>query len=221
MPTDEYSNALEKALSDLHQRIQTRDLLKAEIAGLRETVRVLSTLVPLPVEKQQEVAKLLATADYATPNLTDAIRTLLLRISPQEMTAIEVRNALEDSSDFDDCSLSACHAALKRMLSDGEIERGTIKNGKASYRKVIPVSTDRMGMLVNLLGRPTLPRIATSNLVDYTDAGKALKDLNPESLPDSTRAAIYGPAHPVDKLVDRTPKAPRPPNWKGGVPPKK
>lgn len=76
MPPDEYSKALDKALSDLQGRIQQRDLLSADIAGLRETVRVLSTLVKMPYEKQREVAKVLAMADYATPSLTDAIRSL-------------------------------------------------------------------------------------------------------------------------------------------------
>jgi hypothetical protein len=133
MAPDEYSKALDKALSDLHGRVQQRDLLSAEIAGLRETVRVLSTLVKMPSEQQREIAKLLAMADYATPSLTDAIRSLLLRVSPKEMTAIEVRNELEDSSDTEGCSLSACHAALKRMLSDGEIEPGPSRNGTASY----------------------------------------------------------------------------------------
>ena len=102
MPPDEYSKALDKALSDLQGRVQQRDLLAAEIAGLRETVRVLSTLVKMPSNKQQEVARLLALADYATPSLTDAIRALLTRVSPKEMTAIEVRNALEDSSNSEE-----------------------------------------------------------------------------------------------------------------------
>src|SRR5260370_29323887 len=135
MAPDEYSKALDKALSDLHGRVQQRDLLSAEIAGLRETVRVLSTLVNMPSEKQREVAKVLAMADYATPSLTDAIRSLLTRISPKEMTAIELRNALEDSSNSEDFSnsLSACHAALKRMLSDGEVEAETPKKRTGTY----------------------------------------------------------------------------------------
>ena len=137
MAPDEYSKALDKALADLQQGVQQRDLLNANIAGLRETVRVLSTLVKMPSDKQREVAKLLAMADYATPSLTDAIRSLLLRVSPKEMTAIEVRNELEDSSDTEGCSLSACHAALKRMLSDEEVEAGPTKNGKATYRRVL------------------------------------------------------------------------------------
>jgi hypothetical protein len=137
MAPDEYSKALDKALADLMQGVQQRDLLNANIAGLRETVRVLSTLVKMPSDKQREIAKLLAMADYATPSLTDAIRSLLLSVSPKEMTAIEVRNELEDSSDTEGCSLSACHAALKRMSADGEIELGPPKNGKATYRRVL------------------------------------------------------------------------------------
>lgn len=160
MASDEYSKALDKALSDLQQRVQQRDLLNADIAGLRETVRVLSTLVQMPSEKQREVAKVLAMADYATPSLTDAIRSLLLRESPKEMTAIEVRNALEESSNTEDCSLSACHAALKRMLSDREIEPGAPKNGKASYRRVIRLiarPNDNLSILHGILGSLAKP----------------------------------------------------------------
>ncbi len=151
MAPDEYSKALDKALSDLQERVQQRDLLSAEIAGLRETVRVLSTLVKMPTDKQREVAKVLAMADYATPSLTDAIRSLLIRISPKEMTAIEVRNALEESSSSDDFSnsLSACHAALKRMLSDEEVETGSPKNGKTTYRRILTLEAppwDSSGM---------------------------------------------------------------------------
>ncbi|HZW93610.1 MAG TPA: hypothetical protein VFF64_11725 [Candidatus Eremiobacteraceae bacterium] len=139
MAPNEYSKALDKALSDLEQRVQQRDLLTAEIAGLRETVRVLSTLVRIPADKQRDIAKLLALADYATPSLTDAIRSLLTRVYPKAMSAVEVRNALEDSSNSEDFSnsLSACHAALKRMLADGEVEPGPTKDGKATYSRVI------------------------------------------------------------------------------------
>jgi hypothetical protein len=149
MAPDEYGKALDKALSDLQQRVQQRDLLTAEIAGLRETVRVLSTLVTMPSDKQREVARILALADYATPSLTDAIRALLTRVSPKEMTAIEVRNALEDSSNSEEFanSLSACHAALKRMLSDGEVEPGPTRNGKASYKLVPTLESQGLGNL--------------------------------------------------------------------------
>lgn len=165
MAPDEYSKALDKALADLQHRVQQRDLLVAEIAGLKETLRVLSTLVQMDSDKQREVAKLLAMADYATPSLTDAIRSLLLRESPKEMTAIEVRDALEDSSNSEDFSnsLSAIHAALKRMLSDKEIEAGAPKNGKASYRRVIHIAKphDSYATILGagILANPLLPPI--------------------------------------------------------------
>ena len=117
----------------------------------------------MPSDKQREVAKLLAMADYATPSLTDAIRSLLTRISPKEMTAIEVRNTLEDSNsdDFSN-SLSACHAALKRMLSDGEVEAGPLRNGKATYRRVIKLESFNVGdsvmaLLSGLASPSTIP----------------------------------------------------------------
>ena len=186
MPPDEYSKALDKALSDLQTRIQQRDLLTAEIAGLRETVRVLSTLVKMPTDKQREVARLLALADYATPSLTDAIRALLTRVSPKEMTAIEVRNALEDSSNSEEFanSLSACHAALKRMLSDGEVEPGLTKNGKASY-KLVPtleshsftnlsalqyILAAQKNTLAELAGPPRIARKSIGQLMGEKDS---------------------------------------------------
>lgn len=185
MAPDEYSKALDKALSDLHGRVQQRDLLSAEIAGLMETVRVLSTLVKMPSEKQREIAKLLAMADYATPSLTDAIRSLLLRVSPKEMTAIEVRNELEDSSDTEGCSLSACHAALKRMLSDEEIEAGPPKNGKATYRRVLK------------LARVQTHPNAYAGLLGYDGAAESLGAV------DGLRSTLPAPLsadHPLHKL---------------------
>jgi hypothetical protein len=138
-PADEYTQALDKALSELEQDIKQRHLLNASIAGRRATVRVLSTLVAMNPDKQRQVAQVLAMADYATPNLTDEIGALLTRVHPKEMTAIEVRNALEESPNADESniSLSACHAALKRMLVDGDVELGVERNGKATYRRVL------------------------------------------------------------------------------------
>ena len=134
-------------------------------------MRVLSTLVQMPHEKRREVAKLLAMADYATPSLTDAVRQLLAGVHPREMTAIEVRNALEDSSNSDDLnvSLSACHAALKRMLSDSEVETGQPKNGKTTYRRVLklPENSNLIALLAGLTSVaasfssvPTVPKPA-------------------------------------------------------------
>jgi len=187
--------------------------LSAEIAGLRETVRVLSTLVQMPPDKQREVAKLLAMADYATPSLTDAIRSLLTRVSPKEMTAIEVRNALEDSSNSEDFSnsLSACHAALKRMLSDEEVEAGPLRNGKATYRRVLKLDpapdtsyfTALGGMSDNLLG----------GLAGFPNPfGTTLGEM----LQEPTKGAALVESNPANKLGEgaRFPKAPRPPNWK-------
>jgi hypothetical protein len=141
MTSNEYTKAFMKSFDDLADRLQRRDLLNAEIAGLRETVRVLSNRVTLSDQERNAVARLLAMVDYATPNLTDSIRALLTKVHPKEFTAIEVRNALEDSAfNFDEFSnsLSACHAALKRLLADDKVEAGTMRDGKPTYKAVLP-----------------------------------------------------------------------------------
>jgi hypothetical protein len=141
--SNEYTKALAKAVAELQSRIETRDLLNAEIAGLRETVRVLSSRIQLKDGDREQISRLLDMVDYATPNLTDSIRATLTRAYPMGMTAIQVRNALEESAfNFDDFSnsLSACHAALKRLLADGEIEPATAVDGKASYRRVLKMT---------------------------------------------------------------------------------
>lgn len=145
--TQEYVTALDKAISDLDARVNKRDILNAEIAGLRETVRVLSGLVGIAPEKQKSVALLLARVDSATPSLTAAIRSLLSRSHPKEMTPTEIRNALEDSNfNFEDFSnpLSACHSALKRLESDKQIEKGEPREGKATYRAALTIDTSSL-----------------------------------------------------------------------------
>jgi hypothetical protein len=140
MTPNEYTKALGKAVTDLEDRVQRRDILNAEIAGLRETVRVLSSRITLTKADHESISRLLDMVDYATPSLGDSIRALLTKIYPKRMTAIEVRNALEESGfNFDDFSnsLSACHAALKRMLADDEIDSEPAKDGKAAYRRVL------------------------------------------------------------------------------------
>lgn len=158
MSPNEYTNALEKAIGDLEDKVLQRDLLNGDIAGLRETVRVLSSRVELSAKEQERVARLIAMVDSATPKLTDAVRSLLLSEYPKAMTAIEVRNALEDSSDSEGVSLSACHAALKRILKDGEVVAGNPKDGKATYRWI---------------GRP----IPTTNYANAYAGMRSLSDL--------------------------------------------
>lgn len=143
MTSNEYSKALDKALADLESRVQQRDILNAEIAGLRETVRVLSSRTAMAADKQQQVAQLLDMVDYLTPSLTDSIRAVLARSFPLGKTAVQVRNTLEESGfNFDDFSnsLSACHAALKRMLNDGEAEIAETVEGKPSYRRILKMT---------------------------------------------------------------------------------
>jgi hypothetical protein len=143
MTPNEYGAALEKAYLDLEKRVEQRDILNAEIAGLRETVRVLSSRVRLTEEQRKRLGRLLDMVDCATPSLADSIRAMLTRALPHDMTAIELRNALEDVRfNFDEFSnpLSACHAALKRMLADEEVEPKTRKDGKIAYKRVIKLT---------------------------------------------------------------------------------
>lgn len=155
MAPDEYTKALDKALEDLGQKLFQRDLLTAQIAGDKETVRILSSRIQLTPERRNKVAQLLALVDSATPSLTDAIRSLLTRVHPDDMTAVEVRDKLENIPSFEDSniSLSACHAALKRLHSDGEVEFGKApRNGKPTYRSVLKIEQPELNRLAILAG---------------------------------------------------------------------
>ena len=143
MAPNEYTKALATAVEDLERRILARDVLNAEIAGLRETVRVLSSMSPIAKEEQEKIGRLFDMVDYATPSLTDSIRTILTRAYPKGVTAIEVRNALEEAQfNFSDFAnpLSACHAALKRMFNDKEVTAETTKDGKTAYKRVLKMT---------------------------------------------------------------------------------
>jgi len=140
MVKNEYGRALEKALSDMEERVGRRDALNAEIAGLRETVKVLTGMVQVGREGLQRISRLLDVVDCGSPSLADTIRSLLTRTLPKGRTAIEVRNALEVAQfNFDDFSnpLSACHAALKRMAIDGDVEAEQTKEGKTRYTRIL------------------------------------------------------------------------------------
>jgi SMC interacting uncharacterized protein involved in chromosome segregation len=158
MTSHEYKDALIKAVGDLEKNVQTRDILNAQIAGLRETVRVLSNRITLTKDERETISRLLEMVAYATPSLADSIRSLLLKVFPKALTAIEVRNSLEEAGfNFDDFSneLSACHAALKRMLSDEEVAIETTKDGKTAYKHVLkmtplPTRESIYGNLTNL-----------------------------------------------------------------------
>jgi hypothetical protein len=142
MSPNEYTRALEKAVGDLEDRVQKRDILNAEIAGLRETVRVLSSRTPLNKDSREAISRLLDMVDYATPNLRDSIRAILTRALPKRMTAIEVRDALEQAQfNFDEFSnsLSACHATLKRMHNDEEVDVET-RDGKTAYGRILKLT---------------------------------------------------------------------------------
>jgi hypothetical protein len=208
MAPDEYTKALDKAVADLEAKLLQRDLLNAQIIGDKETVRILSSRITLSPERQTKVAQLMALVDSATPTLTDAIRSLLTRIHPADMTAVEVRNRLEEMPSFEEAniSLSACHAALKRLLSDGEVRLGKApRNGKATYCRVLKMEPPPV------FGLPD----GYSSLVNLS----ALAGLDPDKLKQA--AHNIHPAEnvspdPARKLMEgaRFPKAPRPPNFK-------
>jgi hypothetical protein len=197
-PSDEYTKALDKSLGDLLDRVQRRDLLNAEIAGLRETVRVLIDRVQMSDEKQRHVAQLLAMVDYATPSLTDAVRALLTRVYPKELTAVDVRNALESSKfNFDDFSnsLSACHAALKRIVADKEAELGEERDGKATYKRVLrPFKSGDLAATMAGLSGSRKPGARTRAL-----GSDVIEDMLRQAFEGPITAAIP-PDHPLHKL---------------------
>jgi hypothetical protein len=154
MANEEYMRALDKAVSDLEDRVHKRDILNAEIAGLKETVRVLSSRVSLNKDRESRIVQLLAMVEYATPNLKDSIRTALIRAG-EPLTAMEARNALENSGfNFDDFSnpLSACHAALKRMAAEGEVATA-MKDGKAAYYIELKIGRNARATLAGFTGQ--------------------------------------------------------------------
>ncbi|SRR6266567_2794501 len=160
MTSNEYMRALEKAVGELEERVQRRDILNAEIAGLRETVRVLSGRTPLTKDGHEAITRLLDMVDYATPNLRDSIRAVLTRVYPKLLlTAVEVRDALEAAQfNFDEFSnsLSACHATLKRMHNDGELYVET-RDGKIAYGRILKVTPPKLtGKLSELAGASNL-----------------------------------------------------------------
>jgi hypothetical protein len=152
-------------------------------------------------DKRKQVAQLIAMVDSATPSLTDAVRALLTRKYPRTLTAVEVRNALEDSSNFDDFSnsLSACHAALKRMLVDGDVELGPERNGKATYARVLRLDPPQSYPNVFAEIARIAPPFNAANAYYEGFAGRGLTPLDADD--------------PARKLGEKTrfPKAPVPP----------
>lgn len=183
MTTNEYSAAFEKAYHDLEQKVETRDILNAEIAGLRETVRVLSARVKLTEEQRKRLWRLLDIIDCATPSLADSIRAVLTRVYPESMTAADMRNALEESHfGFDEFSnpLSACHAALKRMLTENEVTSEQRKDGKTAYKRVLRltpiVSTGEIGSKWGMTPPPKFEPIYSSGTPNEAVKADFLKD---------------------------------------------
>jgi hypothetical protein len=175
MAPDEYTKALDKALEDLERKLLQRDLLTAQIAGDKETVRVLSSRMQLSPERQKKVAQLIALVDSATPSLTDAVRSLLTRIHPADLTAVEVRDRLEATPSFEESniSLSACHAALKRLVADDLAQLGKApRGGKPTYCAKLNPAIQRGALAAafyGLSGEPledSWPKVVTHTLSD-------------------------------------------------------
>ena len=184
MTPNEYVQAFDKAVMDLDSKLHERDILNAQIAGLRETVRVLSSRITLSKERRECASRMMDLADYATPTLANSIRTVLSKAFPDVLTAVEVRNILEDSGfNFDDFSnsLSACHATLKRMVVDDEVKMEMRKDGKAAYRKILKLSPVSPMTLSQ--------RISVSELIKRAAKVQAQKD-NPTLDALRTLAAI-------------------------------
>lgn len=177
MTPNEYTRALEKAITDLEDRVRQRDVLNAEIAGLRETVRVLSSRISLPKAASEGIGRLLDMVDYATPNLRDSIRGILTRAHPKRMTAVEIRDALEKAQfNFDEFSnsLSACHATLKRMHNDEELDIET-RDGKTAYGRVIKLTPPPEPPMINLSALAGILGSFPSSSMVYGDPSKPVE----------------------------------------------
>jgi hypothetical protein len=172
MTPNEYVQAFDKALTDLESKIHERDILNAQIAGLRETLRVLSRTT-LTKDRMEAYTRLMDMVDYATPTLANSIRTVLAKAYPNGMTAVEIRNVLEDIGfNFDDFSnsLSACHATLKRMVTDEEVNLEMRKDGKAAYRRILKLTPP-----LKATPPPQTP-VSVAELIKRAARAKAQKD---------------------------------------------
>jgi hypothetical protein len=141
-PRINYAEVMDQALSDLENLIRERNRMDMEIAKLRETVRVLSTMVKENEEQIHRRSAILGWASLNTPNLTDSVRAVLRGAREQGMTAIETRDKLQSAGfDFSSFSnpLASVHTTLKRLIGHKEAVYGTDREGKPVYVWALPV----------------------------------------------------------------------------------
>jgi hypothetical protein len=141
-PRINYAEVMDQALFDLENLIQERNRMDMEIAKLRETVRVLSTMVKESEEQMHRRSAILGSASLNTPNLTDSVRAALRGAGEQGMTAIETREKLQSAGfDFSSFSnpLASVHTTLKRLIGHKEAVYGNDRGGKPVYVWALPV----------------------------------------------------------------------------------
>ena len=127
MSKDEYRRALDAAIREYEKAISERAQLDARISQLQHSIAALTRLCGFE-----------PTVSFG---LTDACR-LVLRNSPQPLTAIEIRDRLTSIGlDMQKYSnpLASIHTILRRMRDNGEIvEREREDEDRTAYVSVLP-----------------------------------------------------------------------------------
>lgn len=128
----DYKKAYEAVQLEMAEIEEQRQLLERRYARLKQTSLSLETLM----EDENASGSDAAIATLPVVGLTDACRHAL-KVSKSPRTAGEVRDWLEGSG-YDlseqENALASIHTILKRLVTSGEAESGTSKDGKASYK---------------------------------------------------------------------------------------
>jgi multidrug resistance efflux pump len=131
MGDQDYKAALEQAKADfstsrhrLTEYIQKQEELEMHLCALRETIAALSRITGQEFVEEDDLG------------LTDTIRLTLKMATGEQMTALDVRQGLEqlgyDLRDYHNV-LASIHTVLKRLEARREIRKaGTVK-GKPAY----------------------------------------------------------------------------------------
>ncbi len=141
-PPINYEEILDQTLTKMEGLIQKRNRIDVEITKLRDTVRVLSTMVRENEEQMRRWGAILGWASLNTPNLTDSVRAKLRAAGNAGMTALEARDQLQSAGfDFSGFTnpLASIHTTLKRLIGHKEATYGNDREGKPVYVWALPI----------------------------------------------------------------------------------